>query len=270
MVNDKTIAFIGAGNMGSALIRALIARGEIPKERIVAADADPERLGKIEAQQGIQIARDNKGAVSRADMVILAIKPSDINWVLEEIAPVTDGSKLLISIAAGVPTRRIEERLPQGVRVIRVMPNTPALVGQGVAVLCSGSHATGEDMVAARRIFDAAGKTCVLPENLMDAATGLSGSGPAYVFLFIEALSDAGVLAGIPRDVAQMLSVQTVLGAAHLAAEMNMHPAKLREMVTSPGGTTIAGLRKMEEWGFRAAIYNAVEAATFRSRELGR
>jgi pyrroline-5-carboxylate reductase len=149
------------------------------------------------------------------------------------------------------------------------MPNTPALVGQGIAVLCRGSHATQEDLAAARRVFDAVGKSCVLPEDLMDAVTGLSGSGPAYVLLFIEALSDAGVLLGIPRDVALMLSVQTVLGTARLMTEMNIHPAQLREMVTSPGGTTIAGLKKMEELGFRAAILNGVEAATARSKELG-
>jgi len=270
MLNSKTIAFIGVGNMGSALIRSLIARGEILKERVVAADADSEKLAKLEAEQGIQTARDNKGAVSMADMVILAVKPLDINGVLEEIAPVMDGSKLVISIVAGISTRRIEELLPGGVRVIRVMPNTPALVGHGMAVLCPGSHATEEDMTAARRIFDAVGKSCAVSEKLMDAATGLSGSGPAYVFLFIEALSDAGVLVGFPRDIARMLSIQTVLGAAHLAAEMDMHPAQLREMVTSPGGTTIAGLRKMEEWGFRAAILNAVEAAADRSMELGK
>jgi pyrroline-5-carboxylate reductase len=269
MLNDKTIAFIGAGNMGSALIRALIARGEIPRERIVAADADPEKLAKLRTEQGIHIFRANKDAVSRADIVILAVKPQNINEVLDEVAPVMEGTKLVVSIAAGVATSRIEERLLHGARVIRVMPNTPALVGQGIAVLCRGSHATQEDLAAARRVFDAVGKSCVLPEDLMDAVTGLSGSGPAYVLLFIEALSDAGVLLGIPRDVALMLSVQTVLGTARLMTEMNIHPAQLREMVTSPGGTTIAGLKKMEELGFRAAILNGVEAATARSKELG-
>ncbi|MBW2148136.1 MAG: pyrroline-5-carboxylate reductase [Deltaproteobacteria bacterium] len=269
MLKGKTIAIIGAGNMGSALIRALIARNEIQKEQIMAADAKHEKLEKLKAECGVQIARENGEAVSPADVVILAVKPQDMGEVLDEIAMVMDRTKLVVSIAAGVSTRRIEEHLPQGVRVIRVMPNTPALVGQGIAALCAGSHATGEDMAAARRIFDAVGKSCVLSEDLIDAVTGLSGSGPAYVFMFIEALCDAGVLVGLPRDAALMLSVQTVLGAAHLMTEMNMHPAQLREMVTSPGGTTIAGLRKMEEWGFRAAVLNAVEAATARSRELG-
>ncbi len=270
MFKGKTIAFIGAGNIGSALIRALIMREEISREQIVAADADPDKLKKLEAELGARIALENKEAVSLADMVILAVKPQDINEVLEDIAPAVNEKKLVVSVAAGVTTRRIEERLPQGTRVIRVMPNTPALVGQGIAVLCAGSHATEEDMAAARRIFDVVGKSCVLSENLMDAVTGLSGSGPAYVILFIEALSDAGVLVGFPRDIAQMLSVQTVLGTAHLMVETNMHPAQLREMVTSPGGTAIAGLRKMEEWNFRAAVFNAVEAATARSRELGK
>jgi pyrroline-5-carboxylate reductase len=269
MLKDKTIAFIGAGNMGSALIRALIARGQIPKDRIVAADTDSEKLSRLETEQGIHICRNNMEAASRADILILAVKPQNINEVLEEIAPAIDKAKLVVSIAAGITTRHIEERLPQGSRVVRTMPNTPALVGQGVAVLCPGSQATREDLAAARCIFEAVGKSCVLSEDLMDAVTGLSGSGPAYVLLFIEALSDAGVLMGIPRDVAMMLSVQTVLGTARLMSEMNLHPAQLREMVTSPGGTTIAGLKRLEELGFRAAILNAVEAATARSRELG-
>ena len=270
MLKVKTIAFIGAGNMGSALIRGLIAKGEIHREQIVATDVDHEKLAKLEAEEGIQISNDKKRAVSQAEMVILSVKPQNINEVLREIAPATDIAKLVVSIAAGVATSRIEKGLPSGVRVIRVMPNTPALVGEGIAVLCAGSHATEEDMAEARFVFDAVGKSCVLSEDLMDAVTGLSGSGPAYVFLFIEALSDAGVLVGLPRDVALMLSVQTVLGAARLISEKKMHPAQLREMVTSPGGTTIAGLKKLEEMGLRASILNAVEAATARSRELGR
>ncbi len=267
---DKTIAFLGGGNMAEALIRGMLAADVVEADRLIVNDVSPERLEHLRKNYGIVVQKSQKEAVAQADIVILAVKPQVIDAVLAKIAPVADRNKLVISIAAGVTIERIESVLKNGPRVVRVMPNTPALVLAGAAGLAGGSSATQEDLALARQIFVAVGRAVIIEEKLMDAVTGLSGSGPAYVFTIIEALADAGVKAGVPRTVALELSAQTVFGAAKMVLETGEHPGKLRDMVTSPGGTTIAGLHELEKGKLRATLMNAVEAATNRSKELGR
>ncbi len=212
---------------------------------------------------------DNLEVVRASEIVVLSIKPQIMERVLDEIRCAVTPEKLVISIAAGISIASIEERLPPDVHVIRVMPNTPALVQAGATVIAPGEHATETDLALARAIFDAVSQTFILDESQMDAVTGLSGSGPAYIFLIIEALADAGVKVGLSRYVAQALAAQTVVGSAKLLIETNEHPGVLKDMVTSPGGTAIAGLHTLEAGGLRTTLINAVEAATKRSRELG-
>jgi pyrroline-5-carboxylate reductase len=211
---------------------------------------------------------ENVEVARRSDILVLSVKPQVMSKVLDEIAAQVKPTALVISIAAGIPISSIEVKLPKS-RVVRTMPNTPALVGAGATAIAAGGHATADDCAAAKRIFDSVGMTVVLEENQLDAVTGLSGSGPAYMFLIIEALSDAGVKVGLSRYNALALSAQTVLGSAKLLLETNEHPGRLKDMVTSPGGTAIAGLHTLEEGGLRTTLINAVEAATKRSRELG-
>ncbi len=270
MVIDKKIAFLGGGNMAEALIKGMLAAGVARAEQLIANDVSTERLELLSRNYGIVVQKSQKDAVSRADIVILSVKPQVIDAVLVKIAPVADRSKLVVSIAAGVTVERIEKVLRGGPRVVRVMPNTPALVLAGAAGLAAGSSATDEDLALARQIFGAVGRAVVVDEKLLDAVTGLSGSGPAYVFTIIEALADAGVKAGLPRAMALELSAQTVYGAAKMVLETGEHPGKLRDMVTSPGGTTIAGLHELEKGKLRATLMNAVEAAALRSKELGK
>ena len=270
MALDKTIAFLGGGNMAEALIRGMLAAGVSRADQLIVNDVSPERLELLSKTYGVSVQKSQKDAVSRADIVVLSVKPQVIDAVLVKIAPVADKSKIVISIAAGVAVGHIESVLKGGPRVVRVMPNTPALVLAGAAGLAAGSSATEEDLALARQIFAAVGRAVIVEEKLMDAVTGLSGSGPAYVFTIIEALSDAGVKAGIPRQTSLELSAQTVYGAAKMVLETGDHPGRLRDMVTSPGGTTIAGLHELEKGNLRATLMNAVEAATNRSKELGK
>lgn len=270
MVLDKKIAFLGSGNMAEALIKGLIASGTAKPEQILAADVSADRLEHLRKTYGIIIQKTNNDAVREAGIIILSVKPQMIEKVLAEIAPAVDDKKLVISIAAGVPLAKIENVLKKSSRVVRVMPNTPALVLAGAAALAAGSSATTDDLSFAQRIFDSVGRSVVVEEKLMDAVTGLSGSGPAYVFMIIDALSDAGVKAGLPRQLALELAAQTVYGSAKMVLETKEHPGKLRDMVTSPGGTTIEGLHALEKGKLRATLMNAVEAATARSKELGK
>jgi pyrroline-5-carboxylate reductase len=216
----------------------------------------------------LKVSQDNEKAVKGADIIILAVKPQNMAITLKEISLAIDKSKIVISIAAGITTKFIEGSLTKGVRVVRVMPNTPALVGEGAAAVAKGSCAKADDVKLTRAIFDAVGISVEIEEKLMDAVTGLSGSGPAYCFLIIEALIDAGEQMGLPRDLAAKLAMQTMLGAARLCLKSDKQPAQLREMVTSPGGTTVAGLKALEEGKIRTTIISAVEAATKRSKEL--
>ncbi|RMF89597.1 MAG: pyrroline-5-carboxylate reductase [Nitrospinota bacterium] len=269
MLAEKVLAFIGGGNMAEALIKGVREAELVKAEQILVTDLIEKRRDYLQARYHVEPVLENRQAVSRADIVILAVKPQDIEVVLQEIQPAVTDRHLLVSIAAGVPLAKIHQHLQKPVRSIRVMPNTPALVQSGAAALCRGEHATLEDLRMAQAIFDAVGKTVVVSEYLMDAVTGLSGSGPAYVFVLIEALADAGVKVGLPRDVALTLATQTVLGSAKMVLETGEHPGRLKDRVTSPGGTTISGLHALERGRFRATIMDAVEAATNRSRELG-
>jgi pyrroline-5-carboxylate reductase len=266
MTITQRIGFIGGGNMAEAIIRGLLAAG-MEKEQILAADPSEERRTLLSSTFDIAVGTDNRQLVEGSDVVILAVKPQVHRQVLADLSRDQEG-RLFISIMAGVRTTALEDILGSADRVVRVMPNTPALVLAGAAAVAGGKRATEADIALTRAIFATTGETVVIGEQLMDAVTGLSGSGPAYVFSFIEALSDAGVKNGLPRDTATRLAAQTVLGAARLLLETGEHPAVLREKVTSPGGTTIAGLHAMEDKGFRAAVMAAVDAAVRRSKEL--
>jgi pyrroline-5-carboxylate reductase len=265
---EGTIGFIGTGNMAEALIRGLLHAGVAEKEQVVGSDPREERCAEMADRYGIRAVGDNLEVASQADILVLSVKPQVMAKVLDQVGKQIHPRALVISIAAGIPLSAIESKLPQA-RVIRTMPNTPALVGAAATAIAAGGHATEDDIRAARRIFDSVGTTIVLEEAQMDAVTGLSGSGPAYIFLVIEALSDAGVKVGLSRYNAQALAAQTVLGSAKLLIETNEHPGRLKDMVTSPGGTAIAGLHTLEAGGLRTTLMDAVEAATRRSRELG-
>ncbi len=270
MALDKKIAFLGGGNMAEALIKGLIASGMAGPDRILVADVSTDRLTHLKKTYGVLPQKTNVDAVREAGIIILSVKPQVIDKVLAEIAPAVDNTKLVISIAAGVPVTKIERALPAGAHVVRVMPNTPALVLAGAAAIAAGSKATSDDVTLSQDIFNSVGRSVVVEEKLMDAVTGLSGSGPAYVFMIIDALSDAGVKAGLPRQLALELAAQTVYGSAKMVLETKEHPGKLRDMVTSPAGTTIEGLHALEKGKLRATLMNAVEAATARSKELGK
>jgi pyrroline-5-carboxylate reductase len=263
------IAVIGSGQMGEALIGGWLAAKTVPVEALFATDAGAERRDVIKRRFGVRTGSDNREAASWADVVVLAVKPQILDAVMKDLSPALAG-KLVLSIAAGVTIAHLAKLAPKGARVVRAMPNTPVLVRDGVSALSFGTGVTEKDQQLARRLFEAVGRAVVVEEKLMDAVTGLSGSGPAYVFLAIEALADGGVKMGLPRTVSDLLAAQTVLGAARMVLETGEHPAKLKDRVASPGGTTIAGLHRLEQGGLRAALMAAVEAASKRSEELGR
>jgi pyrroline-5-carboxylate reductase len=270
MLHDTRLAILGGGNMGEAILKGLIAAQLIKPQQVTVTDIIEARLAYLRETYAVRALADNGKAVEQADFIILAVKPQDIPQTVQQIAPAVNDHKVVISIAAGVPTAKIESAFGKPIRVVRVMPNTPALVLAGAAGLCAGSHAMPADLEVARTLFDALGKTVVVSEYLMDAVTGLSGSGPAYIFVLIEALADGGVKMGLTREAALTLAAQTVYGAAKLVLETGLHPGELKDRVTSPAGTTIAGLHALEERAFRGAVIDAVERATLRSRELGR
>jgi len=262
-----SLGFIGAGAMGGAIIRGLLTRGRVDRENLVYFDPDPAQQAKME-KLGAKAVRNNAAAM-QAQVVVLAVKPQFLGPVLTGIKDFAEPRHLIISIAAGVTLAALEAALPAS-RIIRVMPNTPALVGAGMTCLAPGSRATPEDTALALELFGAVGQAAAVEERLMDAVTGLSGSGPAFVAIFIEALADGGVKAGLPRVLAHNMAVQTVLGTAKLCHEEDLHPAKLKDLVASPGGTTIEGLHVLESGGFRGLVMSAVAAAAARSQELGR
>jgi pyrroline-5-carboxylate reductase len=269
-IKGQKVGFIGGGNMGEALIKGLLAANLVPPEAIHASDVRIERLRSLDQQYGVQLREDNGALVRDVDIVILAVKPQIMAPVVRQIAPAVTRRKLLISIAAGVSTTTIRAALGKDARLIRVMPNTPALVLEGVTAIAKAEGLEAGDLDTAAEIFSAVGRVVTLEEDLMDAVTGLSGSGPAYVAVVVESLADGGVKMGLDRLTAMTLATQTVLGAARLMLETGMHPGALKDMVASPGGTTIAGIAAMEEGGIRDTFIKAVERATQRSRELGR
>ncbi len=268
MTSTRTIGFVGAGNMAEAMLRGLLRGQDFAPAQISASAPRRERVQELGEKYGIQATTDNHVPAS-AEIVVLSVKPQIMSRVLDEVASTISPHALVISIAAGVPVATIQSRLASGTRVIRAMPNTPALVDAAATAIAGGEHVSEADLAEAKRIFDAIGLTVILEESQLDAVTGLSGSGPAYVFLILEALSDAGVKVGLSRRTSQLLAAQTLLGSAKLLLETNEHPGKLKDMVTSPGGTAITGLHTLEHGGVRTTLMNAVEAATRRSRELG-
>jgi pyrroline-5-carboxylate reductase len=261
------LGFIGVGNMGGAIIRGLVGGGRVAPGHLIYYDPDPSRQTQM-AGLGVEAALDN-AEVMHSPVVVLAVKPQILPAVLAGVKEFARPWHLIISIAAGVPLKVLEETFPES-RVIRVMPNTPMLVSAGMAALAPGNRTTPDDLALGLELFQAVGQAVVVEERLMDAVTGLSGSGPAFVAIFIEALADGGVKMGLPRLLAHTMAVQTVLGTAKLCLEEDLHPAKLKDMVTSPGGTTIAGLHALESGGFRGLIMDAVSAAAARSKELGK
>ncbi len=269
---DRRIGFIGAGAMAEALAGGLLASG-VARERILASDVDEARRRAFAGRLGVATGADNAEVVRQSDIVVLAVKPGAVAPVLAELRRAATGELarvLWISVAAGVPLAALEAGLAARVRVVRAMPNTPALVRAGATGLHGNAAATAEDRLAARALFEGVGIAWEAPdESQLDAVTGLSGSGPAYLFAFLEALIEAGASAGLPRDAAERLAKQTAYGAARLALESERSPAELRQQVSSPGGTTLAGMARLEALGFARALREAVAAATRRATELG-
>ena len=268
-VAPKKIALIGAGQMAEALLRGLLASGIASRENLFATDPSEARRMRMAQEFAIRTGLDNREAASWADIVVLAVKPQTLQAVLAELAPFLSG-RLVVSIAAGVPVGQLAARLPAGARIARVMPNAPAMVGEGMSALTFAATVTPQDREAVLGMFTSVGRVAVVEERLMDAVTGLSGSGPAYVFIAIEALADAGVKMGLTRPVAETLAAQTMLGAARTVLETGEHPGRLKDRVASPGGTTIAGLHQLEQGKLRATLMAAVKAATLRAEEMGR
>ncbi len=268
MFTGKKVAVVGGGKMGSILARGMIDRKILSSKNITVTDVDPARLDYLRATLKLQVSANNKQAVKDADIIILAVKPQNFSETLKEIRPAANSSKLFISIAAGITADFIEKTLTKRPRVLRVMPNVNADVGEGASAVARGHFAQKDDVQYALAILNAVGLAVEVDEKLMDAVTGLSGSGPAYCFVMIEALADAGVQLGLSRDLAEKLAAQTMLGSARLCLTSKQHPAQLKNMVTSPGGTTAAGLKVLEEGKIRATLIAAVEASAKRAREL--
>ncbi len=265
------VGFIGGGNMAEALIRGLISSGVYKKNEILVSDTAGKRLDHLKSAYGVATTGDNKEAAGKSDIVVLSVKPNTVRKVVSEIRTQITAKKILISIAAGIPTSLISGVLKKKAKIVRVMPNTPALVLAGASALYCNPNLNEEERENVRKIFEAVGIAYVVDdERLLDSVTGLSGSGPAFVSMFIEALSDGGVKMGLPREAALRLAVQTVFGTAKMIIEDMSHPAVLKDKVSSPGGTTIEGIHKLEAGGFRASVISAVEAATHRSRQLSK
>jgi len=256
--------------MAEALIKGVLESGLAAKEEILAVDPSSARRAHLEKEYQVQVSSSGE-KIAQCDLVILAVKPQVLAPVLSAYRDIIHEGQLLVSIVAGATTASVEAAFsPARIRVVRVMPNTPAIVLAAASAACGGSHATAEDIERVAKLFEAVGSCVVLDESLMDAVTGLSGSGPAYVFLFLESLIEAGVKVGLPRDIAETLATQTVLGSVELARKSRLHPGELAAMVTSPGGTTIAGLHILEKGAFRGLVMSCVEAACERAKELGR
>ena len=268
---ELRVGFLGAGRMATALARAWVRGGRISTASTLASDPIASARAGFERDTGCPATADNGAVARHADVLILAVKPQTMTAVLAEVREVVAAKKpLVVSIAAGITLAQLADELGASTRLIRVMPNTPCLVDASASGYAPGEHATAEDSALVQTLLDTVGKAFRVPEHLLDAVTGLSGSGPAFVYLVIEALSDGGVRVGLPREVATALAAQTVLGAAKMVLETGQHPGVLKDMVASPGGTTIAGLHELERAGIRGAFMDAVAAATRRAAELGK
>lgn len=269
MLGNKRFGFVGSGMMAEAIVRGLLKAGVAPA-RIIASDTDERRRDLFARELGVSAVPDNRSVVEAADIVFLAVKPFVVGEVLTEVGSLLTADKILISIAAGVTTESIQSRLHADVPVVRVMPNTPCLIGEGASAVAPGKYATKEHVEAALQVFGSVGTAVQITEDKMDAVTGLSGSGPAYVYMFIEALADGGVRMGLPKAVALKLAAQTVAGAGDMVLQTGEHPAVLRDRVMTPGGTTVMGVSALEAAAFRSACIEAVAEATRRSAELGK
>ncbi len=270
MLTGKKLGILGVGKIGEALVSGLVRNGGVRPEDVLGSVRHEESVKRVEQRLGISVTTDSAAVVARSDVVLIATKPQAVDGLLASIKGSVKRGQLFISIAASVPTTFIEERLGLPVPVVRVMPNTPCKLGAGMSVLAKGKHASDEDLSLARVIFDAVGRTAILEERLLDAVTGLSGSGPAYLFVVIESLSEAGVKLGIPRETSLLLAAQTVYGAARMVLELGEHPALLKDVVTTPAGCTIDGLLELEEGKLRVTLVKAVVKAAERARELVR
>jgi pyrroline-5-carboxylate reductase len=267
-VDERRIAILGGGKIGESLLAGLLSTGWRKPAEIVVTGRREERMQELAERYGVTATLSNSEAVARAAVVVVAVKPQDFDVLLGEIAPLISPEQTVLSVAAAIPTATIEQRLADGVPVVRAMPNTPATVHEGVAGVCAGAHADDEHVALAEEVLAHVGGVVRVPERYMDAVTAVSGSGPAYFALLAEAMIEAGILLGLSREVTTTLVVQTMLGTAKLLRDENMHPVELREAVTSPGGTTIRAIRELERAGVRAAFLNAIQAAMERSQEL--
>lgn len=269
MLAHARIAFVGAGSMAEAMVAGLLQGDLVQPNRIVASDVVSSRLNRFKQLYGVATAGSNRDAIAGAQIVVLAVEPQVLDHVLAESASAINSSRLIVSVAAGYPIARITRYLAGSARIVRAMPNTPSTIRQGVTALAYGAALPDSDRAIARALFESVGQVVEVAERHIDVVTGLSGSGPAYVYVMIEALADGGVKMGLPRETAQLLAAQTMAGAAQLVIDSGAHPAMLKDRVASPGGTTIAGLQALEQGHFRATLMSAVEAASMRSRELG-
>jgi pyrroline-5-carboxylate reductase len=267
-VDSRRIAILGGGKIGESLLAGLLSSGWRKPEEIVVTGRREERIEELAERYSVEATLSNGEAVAQAGFIVIAVKPQDFEVLLGEVAPIISAEQTVLSIAAAVPTADIERHLQDGVPVLRAMPNTPATVHEGIAGLCAGAHASDEHLAAAQEVLEHVGRVVQVPERYMDAVTAVSGSGPAYFALLAEAMIEAGILLGLSREISTDLVVQTMFGTAKLLRDEEMHPVELREMVTSPGGTTIRAIRELERAGVRAAFLNAIQAAMERSREL--
>ncbi|MFH0749094.1 MAG: pyrroline-5-carboxylate reductase [Candidatus Bathyarchaeota archaeon] len=269
MGTGRRIGVIGIGNMGTALIAGLLKTGQISKEEVCASDISAQRRYQVSRTYGVKCFSDNRMVVTRSDILIIAVEPKHVKSVLEDIREALTG-QLLISIAAGTPIEFLKQTLRKEIPIVRAMPNNPCLVGEGMTVITSTTEVTNEKLKVAEGIFSSVGKVLVLDEHFFNAVTGLSGSGPAYIYLVIEGLVEGGVKSGLPEDTALTLAVQTVVGAGKMVFETQINPSKLRQMVTTPGGTTVEGLKELERGNVKTFFSTAVEKAAQRSQELTR
>ena len=264
----RTIALLGAGKIGESLLAGLLSSGTRTPDEVVATGRREERLRELAERHGVRTTRSNAEAVAGASLVVIAVKPQDFDTLLGEIGGLLTADQTILSVAAAIPTAQIEARLATGVPVVRAMPNAPSLVHEGMAGICAGAHAGDEHLALAEEVLTHLGSVVRVPERAMDAVTAVSGSGPAYFALLAEGMIEAGILLGLSREVSTQLVVQTMLGTARLLRDEKMHPVELREGVTSPGGTTIRAIQELESAGVRAALFNAIQAAMERSKEL--
>lgn len=265
----NTLGLIGAGNMGQALLRGMLTGTELRAAQVRITDQDPAAVQRCTEALGVEAAKDNAELAGWADILLLAVKPQSLGAVLQQCRPALQPGARVVSVAAGVRLATLEQALPSGTRVLRAMPNVAALCGASASAICAGTHASADDVQTCVGLLSACGSCDVVTEPQMDAVTGLAGSGPAYILTIVEALADAGVLNGLPRPTALALATQVTLGAAQLLRETQLHPGVLRDRVTSPGGTTAAGLEALERGGLRYTVGQAVSAATARAQALG-